>query len=76
MDICNLGYMHHGYMHHGYMHLGYMHHGYMHYGYMHHGYMHKMKLRQDVVVTFAWVTRPERPKGAKDEVKEAQRAAD
>ena len=24
----------------------------------------------------AWVTRPERPKGAKDEVKEAQRAAD
>ena len=41
----------------------------MHLGYMHHGYMHKMKLRQDVVVTFAWVTRPERPKGAKDEVK-------
>ena len=28
-----------------------------------------MKLRQDVVVTFAWVTRPERPKGAKDKVK-------
>ena len=24
----------------------------------------------------AWVTRPERPKGAKDEVKEARRAAD
>ena len=28
-----------------------------------HGYMH------------AWVTRPERPKGAKDEVKQARRAA-
>ena len=26
--------------------------------------------------TGAWVTRPERPKGAKDEVKPAQRAAD
>ena len=27
-----------------------------------------------IMDTSAWVTRPERPKGAKDEVKEAQRA--
>ena len=34
--------------------------------------MHDMKVEKEekeVVVTFAWVTRPERPKGAKDEVK-------
>ena len=56
-------YMHrayYGYMHHGYMHHGYMYHEYVHHGYMYHGYMH-----------YAWVTRPKRPKGAKDEVKEA-----
>ena len=29
-----------------------------------------------IMDTSAWVTRPERPKGAKDEVKEARRAAD
>ena len=29
-----------------------------------------------IMNTSAWVTRPERPKGAKDEVKEAGRAAD
>ena len=28
-----------------------------------------MKVEKEVVVTFAWVTRPERPKGTKDEVK-------
>ena len=28
-----------------------------------------MEVRKEVLVTFAWVTRPERPKGAKDEVK-------
>ena len=31
-------------------------------------------LSNDCIVT--WVTRPERPKGAKDEVKEARRATD
>ena len=29
-----------------------------------------------IMDTSAWVTRPECPKGAKDEVKEARRAAD
>ena len=29
-----------------------------------------------IMDTYAWVTRPERPKGAKDKVKEAPRAAD
>ena len=29
-----------------------------------------------IMDTSAWVTRPERPKGAKDEVKEARRATD
>ena len=29
-----------------------------------------------IMDTSAWVTQPERPKGAKDEVKEAQRATD
>ena len=63
--------MHHmyKYVHHIYMHLGYMHHGYVCLGYMHHGYMHDMKVKKEVVVTSAWVTRPERLKGAKDEVK-------
>ena len=36
------------------------HHRYMHHGYIHHGYMH------NIMDTSAWVTRPERPKGAKD----------
>ena len=31
--------------------------------------MHDMMLEKEVLVNFAWVTRPERPKGAKDEVK-------
>ena len=34
--------------------------------------MYDMKVRNEVVVTFAWVTRPERPKGAKDNVKEPE----
>ena len=46
-----------------------MHDGYIHLGYMHHGYMHVMKVEKEVVVTFAWVTRLECPKDAKDEVK-------
>ena len=29
-----------------------------------------------IMDTSAWVTRPERPKGAMDEIKEARRAAD
>ena len=41
----------------------------MHLGYMHHGYMHDMMLEKEMLVNFAWVTRPERPKGVKDEVK-------
>ena len=36
---------------------------------MHQVYIHDIKVRKEVMVTFAWVTRPERPKGAKDEVK-------
>ena len=35
-----------------------------------------LEVEKEVLVNFAWVTRPERPKGAKDEVKEAQRATD
>ena len=72
------GYMHHGYMHHGYMHHGYIHHGFMHHGYMHHGYMHHQQSESRIhalLTPSAWVTRPERPKGAKDEVKQARRAA-
>ena len=61
-----------------------MHHVYMHHGYMHHGYMPHgniidiciidsciiaVEVEKEVLVNFAWVTRPERPKGAKDEVK-------
>ena len=72
------GYMHHGYMHHGYMYHEYMHHGYMHRGYLHHGYMHHIMdtwiIDTCIMDTSSWVTRPERPKGAKDEVKEARRA--
>ena len=67
-------------MHDEYRHNGHMHHGYIHHGYMHHRYMHHsctdtciIDIEVDkevlVLVTFAWVTRPERPKGAKDEVK-------
>merc|ERR1711894_789108 len=71
------GYMYHGYMHHSIMHHGYMHHRFMHHGYMHHGYMHHQQSESRIYAlwtpsfmdTAAWVTRPERPKGAKDEVK-------
>ena len=59
-----------------------MHHVYMHHGYMHHGYMPHgniidiciidsciiaVEVEKEVLVNFARVTRPERPKGAKDE---------
>ena len=71
--IWDHGYMHHGYMHHGYMHHGYMHHEYMHHGCMHHLYIHHI-MDTCIMDTSAWVTRPERPKGAKDEVKVVQRA--
>ena len=56
---------------------GYMHHGYMYHGYMHHGYMHHIMdtCIMDTCI-MDMVTRPERPKGAKDKVKEARRAAD
>ena len=40
----------------------------MHQGYMYHGYIEVHK-EVSVLVNFAWVARPERPKGAKDEVK-------
>ena len=37
---------------------------------MHHRFMHhRVEVEKEVLVNFAWVTRPERPKGAKDEVK-------
>ena len=45
-----------------------MHNRYMHQGYMYHGYIEVPK-EVSVLVNFAWVTRPERPKGVKDEVK-------
>ena len=65
--------MHHRYMHHRYMHHRYMHHRYMHHRYMHQGYMYRgyIELHKEVsvLVNFVWVSRPERPKGAKDEVK-------
>ena len=61
--------MHLGYTNDGYVHLRYMHHGYMLHGYMHQVYIHDIKVQKEVMVTFAWVTRPERSKGAKDEVK-------
>ena len=40
----------------------------MHQGYMYRGYIEVHK-EVSVLVNFAWVSRPERPKGAKDEVK-------
>ena len=52
------------------IHVSWVHTSWIH-GYIHHGYMHHGQLD-----TSAWVKRPERPKKAKDEVKEAQRAAD
>ena len=62
----------HGYMHQGYMHYGYMHHGYMHHGYIHHimdtCIMNTCIMDTCIMDTSAWVTRPERPEGAKDEV--------
>ena len=33
-----------------------------------------VEVEKEVLVNFAWVTRPERPKGVKDEVKQARRA--
>ena len=42
---------------------------------MHH-IIHTFIMDIYIMDTSAWVTRPERPKGAKDEVKEARRAAD
>ena len=61
--------MHHGYVHPGFYIYTCILHIYMHLGYMHHGHMYEMKVEKEVVVTFTWVTRPERLKGAKDEVK-------
>ena len=52
-----------------------MHQIYMHHGYIYHGYMYHI-MDTCIMDTSAWVIRPERPKGAKDEVKEARRAAD
>ena len=43
---------------------------------MHHVYMHHGHVDTWIMYTSAWVTLPERPKGAKDEVKEARRATD
>ena len=60
-----------------------MHHGHMHRGYVHHGYIHHCPGFMDTTIritdtcimdTSEWVTQPERPKGVKDEVKQAQRA--
>ena len=50
------------------MHHTCMHHGYMHHGYMHHVYMHHI-MDTCIMDTCEWVTWPERPKGAKNEVK-------
>ena len=62
-----------------------MHDGYMHHGHIHQGNMYldsfiiniyiidsciiAVEAETELLVNFAWVTRPERPKGAKDEVK-------
>ena len=55
---------------HKYMHQEYMHHGYMYHMNLHHRFIHhRFRGEKEVLVYFAWVTRPERPKGAKDEVK-------
>ena len=62
-------------MYHGYIHHGYMYHGYLHHGHMYHRYMHQI-MDTCIMDTSAWVTLPERLKGAKDEVKEVRRAAD
>ena len=40
----------------------------MHHRYMYHRYIEVHK-EVSVLVNFAWVTRPERPKGARDEIK-------
>ena len=50
------------------MHHRYMHHRYMHQGNMYHEYIEVHK-EVSMLVNFAWVTRPERLKGAKDKVK-------
>ena len=42
---------------------------------MHHRYIHHI-MDTRIIDKSAWVTRPERLKGVKDEVKEARRAAD
>ena len=57
------------------MHQIYMHHGYIYHGYMYH-IMDTCIMDTCIMDTSAWVIRPERPKGVKDEVKEALRAAD
>ena len=54
-------------------------HGYMHHGNIINSYIIDLciidsfiigvKVEKEVLVNFAWVTRPERPKGGKDEVK-------
>ena len=52
-------------------------HEYMHHASMHHIYMYTSGfMHQSYMDISAWVTQPERPKGAKYEVKEAGRAAD
>ena len=53
---------------------------FMHHGYMHHimdtCIMDKSIMDTCIMDTSAWVTRPERPKGVKDEVRKARRVAD
>ena len=83
INTCNVD-MHSGHKHHGYMHHGYMHHGYMHHRYKYHdtgivdtciidSCIIKVEVEKEVLVNFVWVTRPEHPKGAKDEVKRPKR---
>ena len=63
----------HGNMNHVYMIILNMHHAYMQCGFMHHRYLHHTNWWQiRIEWSKAWVTRPDRPKGTKDEVKQAQ----
>ena len=64
-------YICHRYVHHNSIHVSrFMHHRFMHSRYIH-SQTHICRCRggKEVLVNFVWVTRPERPKGAKDEVK-------
>ena len=78
-------YVHHGYMHRGYIHHGYNHLGYIiQISWKHASWIHELHITDTCIidievdnevvvsVNFACGTPPERPKGAKDEVKRSE----